>query len=46
MNDEDPHLNKTEARAGSTPGVVRIVLVVSLVLIVVAFGAMLLLNQQ
>ena len=35
------HLNTNAARAGSTPGVTRYVLIASLVLIVVAFAAIL-----
>ncbi|MBC7986695.1 MAG: hypothetical protein H7X93_08510 [Sphingomonadaceae bacterium] len=46
MDDEDPHLTKTEARAGSAPGIVRIVLMVSLVLIVGIFIALLLFWRQ
>ncbi len=36
QNDET-HLNATEARGGATPGVVRYVLVASLALVIVAF---------
>ena len=39
--DEPERLNATEARAGATPHVVRYVLVISLILIVVAFAALL-----
>ena len=35
-NDET-HLNATEARGASTPGVVRYILIISMVLIIVAF---------
>jgi hypothetical protein len=42
MADEPETLNKTEARAGATPHVTRYVLMISLVLIVVAFAALLL----
>ena len=35
-NDET-HLNATEARGASTPGVVRYILLISLVLVIVAF---------
>ena len=41
MAEPEPHLNKTEARAGTTPHVARVVLVVSLVLVVVIFGIIL-----
>ena len=37
--DEEPHLNKTEARAGATPHMTRVILVFSLLLIVAIFGA-------
>lgn len=39
--DEPERLNATDARAGATPGVTRYVLAISLVLIVAAFAAML-----
>ena len=42
MADDPIHVSKTEARGGSTPGVMRYVLAFSLVLIVVLFGALLL----
>ena len=32
------HLDKEEARSGSTPGVVRYVLLISLVLVIIAFA--------
>jgi hypothetical protein len=38
--DQPERLNSTEARAGATPHVTRYVLVISLVLIVVAFAAL------
>ena len=38
--DQQDRLNSTEARAGATPHVVRYVLVISLILIVVAFAAL------
>ena len=38
--DQQDQLNSTEARAGATPHVTRYVLVISLVLIVVAFVAL------
>ena len=38
--DQPERLNSTEARAGTTPHVTRYVLVISLVLIVVAFAAL------
>jgi hypothetical protein len=40
--DEEPHLNKTEARAGATPHMTRVILVFSLILIVGIFGAIML----
>lgn len=36
---EEVHLDKTEARAGSTPGVVRYVLLIGLVLAIAALSA-------
>lgn len=41
---EPPHeeISTTDARGGAAPGVMRYVLLISLILIVVAFGAMLL----
>ena len=42
MADEPIHETTTEARAGSTPGVMRYVLGISLALIVVLFAAVLL----
>ena len=42
MDDDRIHATKTEARAGSAPGVMRYVLGISLVLIVVLFGLLLL----
>ena len=41
MTDDDPHLSKTEARAGATPHMTRVILVVSLILIVAIFGVLL-----
>ena len=41
MADEEIHKTATEARAGTTPHVVRYVLGISLFLVVVAFAAML-----
>jgi hypothetical protein len=41
MQEDQIHLTKTEARAGVTPHVVRYVLAISLLLIVVAFVAVL-----
>jgi hypothetical protein len=41
MAEPEQHLNKTEARAGTTPGVARVVLVVSLVLVVAIFAIIL-----
>jgi hypothetical protein len=40
--DQHDKLNTTEARAGVTPHVTRYVLLISLILIVVAFAALLL----
>lgn len=34
---DEPHLSKVKARAGTTPGVVRYVLAISLTLVVIAF---------
>ncbi len=42
MAEEPIHVTQTEARGGSTPGVTRYVLGISLVLIVVVFGLLLL----
>ena len=39
--DDDVHLTKTQARGGTTPGVTRYVLGISLVGIVVLFGIIL-----
>ena len=36
-NGPEPHLDKTRARAGTTPHVARYVLGISLVLVVIAF---------
>jgi hypothetical protein len=41
MTDPAPHLSKTEARAGATPHVTRVVLGVGLLLIVAIFAAIL-----
>lgn len=38
MSDEQPHISKTDARAGATPHMTRVILAVSLVLIIVIFG--------
>lgn len=38
MPDEQPHISKTDARAGATPHMTRVILGVSLVLIVGIFG--------
>ncbi|RYY05326.1 MAG: hypothetical protein EON55_27305, partial [Alphaproteobacteria bacterium] len=35
--DTEIHIERDEARAGSTPGIVRYVLAISLVLVVIAF---------
>ena len=43
MVDENrTHATKTEARAGSAPGIVRYVLGISLILVIVLFGLVLL----
>ena len=41
MDDREVRETTTEARAGSTPHIVRYVLAISIVLIVVAFGVIL-----
>jgi hypothetical protein len=38
MVDDPTHLSKTDARAGTTPGVTRYVLGISLVLVIVIFA--------
>jgi hypothetical protein len=45
---EEPQIERTtdEARAGSTPGIVRWVLLVSLILLLLAFGLVLALSMQ
>lgn len=43
MEQGETHISTTDARAGSTPHIVRYVLSISLVLIVVLFAALLLL---
>lgn len=40
--EEEPHLNKTEARAGATPHMTRVILVFSLLLIVAIFAGIML----
>ncbi len=42
MSEQPEHLTTTEARAGSTPHVTRVVLGVGLLLVVVIFAALLL----
>ncbi|MGF7150917.1 hypothetical protein FHS96_004578 [Sphingomonas zeicaulis] len=37
MADEEIHVDKEEARAGSTPHVVRYILIISLTLVILAF---------
>ena len=37
MSNEETHLDTDEARAGTTPHIVRYVLAISLVLVIVAF---------
>jgi hypothetical protein len=41
MAELEPHLNKTEARAGTTPHVARVVLVVGTLLTIIAFAIIL-----
>ena len=41
---DSTHLNATEARGGATPGVTRYVLIASLILVIVAFTAIVLLR--
>jgi hypothetical protein len=42
MADDNPeHLTKTEARAGSTPGVARNALIFGLLLVIIAFALIL-----
>ena len=41
MAEDQVHLSRTEARAGATPHIVRYILAISLLLIVVAFAAVL-----
>jgi hypothetical protein len=41
MLEPERHVGKTEARAGTTPHVARVVLVASLVLVVIAFALIL-----
>jgi hypothetical protein len=42
MADEEIHRTRTEARAASTPGVVRYILVISTGLLIIAFAIILL----
>ena len=37
MDDPSDHIGKTEARAGTTPGVARYVLIFGLLLVLIAF---------
>ncbi len=46
MDDSPEHLSKTEARAGTTPHVTRYVLVFGLLLVVVAFVAILIIYMR
>ena len=41
MADEPEHLTKTEARAGTTPGVARYALIFGLLLVLIAFAVIL-----
>jgi hypothetical protein len=45
MSEEQEHLTKTEARAGSTPGVARNVLTYGLVLVIAMFALILFINR-
>lgn len=40
MTDEETHLSTDDARAGATPHMTRVILVVSLLLIVAIFGVL------
>ena len=46
MDDSPEHLSKTEARAGTTPHVTRYVLIFGLLLVVVAFVAILIIYMR
>ena len=46
MDDSPEHLSKTEARAGTTPHVTRHVLVFGLLLVLVAFIAILIIYMR
>ncbi len=46
MDDSPEHLSKTEARAGTTPHVTRYVLVFGLLLVLVAFVAILIIYMR
>jgi len=46
MDDSPEHLSKTEARAGTTPHVTRYVLIFGLLLVVVAFVAILIVYMR
>ena len=41
MSDEEIHKTATEARAGTTPHIVRYILAISLLLVIVAFASIL-----
>lgn len=41
MENPNPHVNKTEARAGTTPHMVRFVLAAGLILTILAFALIL-----
>ncbi len=41
MSEEGPHLTKTEARAGATPHMTRVILAVSLILVIGIFAILL-----
>jgi hypothetical protein len=42
--DEQTHLDAQDARSGETPGIVRYVLLISLILVVIIFAAIILLR--
>jgi hypothetical protein len=45
MNDGPDHISTTEARAGTTPGMTRYVLIWGLLLVIVAFALIYFLND-
>jgi hypothetical protein len=46
MDQAPDHLNKTEARAGTTPGVARYVLIFGLALVLIAFVTILIIYMR